>query len=625
MNSGLSTVNRTAPRAAPSGSRRRQGGLVAVAAALLFPVLAAGGEPSYTIAYASFAPVHSELFLADPDGRHARVILADSAQQWNASFSADGRWIVFTSMRDGSADIYRAHPDGSGLERLTDDPAFDDQGALSPDGRTLAFVSTRSGHAEIWTLDLKSRRLRNLTAHAGGHFRPAWSPDGKWIAFSSDRDSPKLMRPNGFETIQRTEIYLMRAADGSQLRQLTHTGSYAGSPSFSGDGQKICFYTASFDDVIAISDPRRQRATTQIASVGVDGGNLQLLTSGAGEKWSPRWVGAGQVGYSSGGPERGIEFTVAGHGARGEFADPAWSRDGRRLVFDRDTGQAWPPVADAPSTDPRFHLLRAGIFPSFSPAGDRLVYTTGFSAFLHNGLMTSSIDGSNRWLIHDDLERNTVAPAWSPRGDLIAFGSGGAFQGFLSQGRQVSNIAVVAPDGTGFRLLTQGDANNGFPSWSPDGSRIVFRVQDEHGKGLRILDVATGQVSVLTDGKGNNDNFPSWSPNGEEISFSSDREDGDWEIYAIHVDGTHLRRITHIPGNDAHSSWSPDGQWLVFATGKDGFKDEMALHPHNPQSYGEIAVIRPDGSDLRVLTDNPWEDSTPRWAPLPASRPNSTP
>jgi Tol biopolymer transport system component len=230
--------------------------------------------------------------------------------------------------------------------------------------------------------------------------------------------------------------------------------------------------------------------------------------------------------------------------------------------------------------------------------------------------MVTSREGSNRWLIYDDLAHNTVAPSWSPLGNLIAFGSGGAFAGFLGQNpQQVSNIAVVAPDGSGFRLLTKSEGNNGFPSWSPDGHRIVFRLQDARGKGLRILDVDTGQVTVLTDGNGNKDNFPTWSPKGDEISFSSDREDGDWEIYAIHPDGTGLRRVTHIPGNDAHSSWSPDGQWLAFATGATGFKDEMALHPHNPQSYGEIAVMRPDGSDFHILTDNPWEDATPRWAP----------
>ena len=126
------------------------GGIVPL---LLLPAQIVRAEATYTIAYASFAPVHSEIFLAEADGKHPKSFLADPAQQWNASFSPEGAWIVFTSTRHGSADIYRAHPDGSKLERLTDDPAFDDQAVLSPDGRRLAFVSTRSGHAEIWTLD----------------------------------------------------------------------------------------------------------------------------------------------------------------------------------------------------------------------------------------------------------------------------------------------------------------------------------------------------------------------------------------------------------------------------------------------------------------------------------------
>jgi Tol biopolymer transport system component len=91
-------------------------------------------------------PTDSVLYMANANGTGERPLMAASGFDYDSSFSADGKWIVFTSERNGfgEADIYRVHPDGSGLERLTDDPAMDDQGVLSPDGTILAFVSTRN-------------------------------------------------------------------------------------------------------------------------------------------------------------------------------------------------------------------------------------------------------------------------------------------------------------------------------------------------------------------------------------------------------------------------------------------------------------------------------------------------
>ena len=579
-------------------------------------------ESRYTIAYSGFAPLNDDVFIADADGRNARPFLPGPGEDFNASFSRDGKWILFTSDRRGSANIFRAHLDGSKLEQLTNDPSFDDQAALSPDGRTLAFVSTRSGHAEVWMCDLATRKSRNVTNHAGGHFRPAWSPDGQWIAISSDRDSPQPRRPDGFETIQQTDIYVMHP-DGSGFRRLTYTESYAGSPSWTPDGKHVIFYKASFADVIRISDPRRLRGTTQISEVDIASGAVKDLTEGSGEKWSPRVLADGRIGYFSGGPDGGLQFIHRAPGARGEFGSPDWSPDGRKMVYYRDVGQSWPPVTETPSKDSRFRLLRTGIFPSFSPGGDRLVFTNGTAAFSHNGLVESNVDGTNRWLIFDDVKRNTTAPAWSPSGDWIAFGVGGAFQGFLGAEKMTSNIGLIAPDGSGFREITHGDRNDGFPGWAPDGKHIVFRTADKDGKGLRIVDIETGEIEVLTEGN-HTDNFPEWSPQGDWICFTSNREDRDYEIYVIRPDGTGLKRLTHLPGNDAHSSWSPDGKWIAFSSGRAGFKDEMALHPHNPQSYGEIVVMRPDGSELTSLTDNPWEDSTPRWAPLERRSPQQS-
>jgi Tol biopolymer transport system component len=75
-------------------------------------------------------PSGAELFIANADGSAERRLLPAPGFDYNAAFSPDGKWIVFTSERSGSADIYRVRVDGTGLERLTDDPACDDQGAL---------------------------------------------------------------------------------------------------------------------------------------------------------------------------------------------------------------------------------------------------------------------------------------------------------------------------------------------------------------------------------------------------------------------------------------------------------------------------------------------------------------
>ena len=570
---------------------------------------ARAAQPAYEVVFASFAPLDSDIFIADADGSHATAFLPNVELDSNASFSGDGKWVLFTSRRAGTSDIYRAHLDGSGLERLVASPAFDDQAALSPDGRSLAFVSSRGGQADIWILDLATRKSRNLTQHPAGDFRPSWSPDGRWLAFSSDRESEHPRIPKGDFTLRHsTEIYVVKP-DGSGLRRVTRGGEYAGSPAWSPDGSKLAFYTATLPEVQNINAARRLRGTTQVETVEIATGARQVLTSGPGEKWSPHWLSPDQVGYVSGGPEGGVERT-SGPGARGEFNGPSWSPDGRHMLFHREVEQAWPPDRRWVSLDPRFGLKRVGIFASYSPSGDRRVSNDKTAGILHNSILMMNADGSQASVLFADPVKNALAPSWSRQGDRIAFGLGQFFQ--MLSGPAQADIAVMDVHGGGLKLLTSGDGNFGFPDWSGDGRHIVYR-QGGAVKALDIVDLDTGKSHVLLTGSAHY-NFPAWSPTDDVIAFTADI-DGDYEIYSIHADGSQLKRLTRSPGNDAHNSWSPDGKWIAFASARGGFKDEALLHPANPQPYGEIYVMRADGSDAHALTDEPFEKGTPSWAP----------
>jgi TolB protein len=260
--------------------------------------------------------------------------------------------------------------------------------------------------------------------------------------------------------------------------------------------------------------------------------------------------------------------------------------------------------------------VRTGVFPSYSPAGDRLILNDQTAGILHNGILVMKADGSRRSLLFTHPKRSALAPVWSRQGDRIAFGLGGFFQ--VVKGSAMADLAVMRADGTGVQILTDGSGNFGFPSWSPDGRQLVYRASGTNRNGLSTIDIATRAVRVLTNGSGH-DNFPSWSPKTDRIAFTSDR-DGDYEIYSMRTDGSDLRRLTHSPGNDSHNAFSPDGEWIAFTSARGGFKDEAPLHPYNPQPYGDLYVMRADGSDVRQLTDNQFEEGTPSWLPLRRAR-----
>ncbi|HXN25137.1 MAG TPA: hypothetical protein VOA41_20575 [Candidatus Dormibacteraeota bacterium] len=76
-----------------------------------------------------------------------------------------------------------------------------------------------------------------------------------------------------------------------------------------------------------------------------------------------------------------------------------------------------------------------------------------------------------------------MTPSWSPQGEQIAFAVGT----FFFRPGNPGQLALIKPDGSGFRRITTGDTDSGFPGWSPDGKRLVDRAEGKQGRGLAIL------------------------------------------------------------------------------------------------------------------------------------------
>jgi Tol biopolymer transport system component len=611
---------------------RMRTSIVAAAAAIGLYAAAAAAVPE-KIVFARVFPNAGQigLFVAAADGSNEHLLLGAPGIDYDPVWAPDGASIVFTSDRDGSADLYRVKPDGSALERLTDDPAYDDQAAFSPDGRQLAFVSSRGGgYAHLWTLDLQTRRAKPLTkggAGGGGDFRPSWSPDGQWIAFSSDRGSTLPFGKGRWEHLQIADVYVVHP-DGTGLKRITEHGNFCGSPKFSADSRRVVAYCMDANDTLETRRPSPRPESdpsydlkTRLVSIDVATSAATDVPAAHGVLFNPSFLPGNEIGYVRKDAPAGIYYTSGRKGPAGDVRSATWSPDGARVVFHKRLTAPPTTWLKTFSRNPQYELTLTGILPSYNAAGDRFVMTGRPTAGVLGASLQVASTGTNKSdIVYQDAKRNVMAPSWVPGSDRIIFGIGvynlffNGFNGLVNSAADRieggAQIAVINADGSGYHEVTSGANNNGFPSPAPDGKRFVYRSFGPDGEGLRIMNMETKASTILTKGY---DNFPLWSPRGDLIMFSRAAE-GDYEIYTIKPDGTGVKRLTFSKGNDAHMAWSPDGEHIVFASTRMGFKDE-GIYTDAPQPYGELFVMRADGTHVEQITDNQWEDGTPAWVP----------
>ena len=169
------------------------------------------------------------------------------------------------------------------------------------------------------------------------------------------------------------------------------------------------------------------------------------------------------------------------------------------------------------------------------------------------------------------------------------------------------NLPPASPDP---RPVLEHAGDERYPSFSPDGRRIVFRsdqdLTDRSGDEELFVMNADGTSLVQLTNNAVFDSAPAFSPDGRLIAFESARDSGDprrLDIYVMGARGGAVRRLTDDPAHDEGPIWSPDGTKIAFASERDGQE--------------EVYVMDADGGNERRVTNDPARDESPDWQPVP--------
>jgi len=266
--------------------------------------------------------------------------------------------------------------------------------------------------------------------------------------------------------------------------------------------------------------------------------------------------------------------------------NPAWSPDGKTLVYVSNRANAWNLWAiDLQTQAVRALTSGAGEdrFPAFSPDGQRLAFSSRRSG--NWDIWVMNVDGTELTQLTTH-RMDDLAPSWSRDGARIAFDSYRDFE---------YSIYVMNADGTNQRKLTTGGNGDWGAAFDASGETVVFASTRTGNGDLYAIDTAgDGPYRRLTDTEGEREMIPAFNPDGSKIAFIAER--GGRDIWVMNPDGTGQVRVTRNlsgawqPRFDVDSelyaaigyftlAWSPDGTSIAYTHVDRSGKGQIAILP----------------------------------------------
>jgi eukaryotic-like serine/threonine-protein kinase len=165
------------------------------------------------------------------------------------------------------------------------------------------------------------------------------------------------------------------------------------------------------------------------------------------------------------------------------------------------------------------------------------------------------------------MEKGACQPSWSPNGSQLVFispclGRADFFETIYNE----SSLYIINADGTGLKQLTPAPGSDFEPAWSPDGEQIAFTSVRGGFRQIYALDVESLEVTLLTNTTSAIESSqPSWSPDGARIAYMA-RRVGAYQIWSMNANGQESIQLAHSGQElwDYLPNWSPDGRTVFF-------------------------------------------------------------